>query len=64
MVRGMALGPRGGAEMKSGIRRCCEVRLGIVTEDVAQRMSRQRGSDQSSLGEGSSSTLCMSCFQL
>lgn len=35
---------RGGAEMKSGTRECCEVRLGVVMEDVAllQRLSRHR----------------------
>lgn len=50
---------RGGAGMKSGTRVCCEVRLGVVTEgdDLLQRLSRQRGSGQSRLGGGSSSTL-------
>ena len=38
---------RGGAEMKSGTRECCEVRLGVVTEDVAllQRLSSHRGKE-------------------
>jgi len=35
------------AEMKSGTRECCEVSLGIVTEDAAllQRLSRHRGEE-------------------
>lgn len=38
---------RGGAEMKSGTRGCCEVRLGVFMEDVAllQRLSRCRGKE-------------------
>lgn len=51
---------RGGAETKSGTREHCKVRLGVVTEGVAllQRLSKQRSSGQSSLGEGIHSTLC------